>query len=294
MNLPMESNYASVSNVSYHKKNNSILDSLNFTIPLHKSTFILGNNGSGKSTFIDIITQNIKAYTGNLVLKKMPGNDLGVLFDTIPFSPTLKVKELIKLFELVYDIERETSSVYIDKLDLKKLFNKQFKVLSLGEKKRVGLFAALFHNPNLLILDEPFGGIDPNSLHTISSLLFSKKRTAIISSHNWKIAAEKADFVLFLYKGKQVLEKIISPKDLLSDMYIPFSRKIVVDAMYLPQISDLVEKNTQVLEYDNSFHIFLDEDNLSQNLQKKNIPYSTTVKDLNDIYNFLITRNEAR
>lgn len=191
MNLDQTSVYVEVTNLGYRIGNNQILENLNFKIPENASTFILGNNGSGKSTLIDILTENIKGYTGKFHLRKIPKGNSGVLFDTIPFSPTLKVKELIRLFTMVFDGKPDSSDFYLEKLQLRSLFDKQFKVLSLGEKKRLGLFLALFHNPTLLILDEPFGGIDPNSLNTISSLLFSQERTAIISSITGKLQVLK-------------------------------------------------------------------------------------------------------
>jgi ABC-2 type transport system ATP-binding protein len=289
-----KNSYSTINNLRYKKKDNLILDRLNFDIPLNKRTFILGNNGSGKSTLLDVITENIKSYEGTVHTKKIYKGKSGVLFDAIPFSPTLKVKELVKLFELIFNVSRVESTNFIIKLDLKKLFNKQFKVLSLGEKKRVGLFVALFHNPDLLILDEPFGGIDPNSLNIVSSLLFTKDRTTIVSSHNWKIAGEKADYVLFLHQGKQLFNALSSPNELLSDKYIPYSKKVVVDFEHKNLVNELFANKHLILKYDNYFHIFIrDDDEIKGSLEDNNIPYSIDNKNLNDIYNYLIIKNET-
>lgn len=290
MNL-VENSYSSINNLCYKKDENLILENLNLVIPLNKKNFILGNNGAGKSTLLDIITENIKNYKGTVHLKSIPKGSSGVLFDSIPFSPTLRVKELIKLFELVFNVSQYQSSVFIEKLNLTKLLYKQFKVLSLGEQKRVGLFFALFHKPQLLILDEPFGGIDPNSKNIISSLLFAEDRTVIISSHDWNLARDNADCILFMHQGKQLLDTLSSPSELLSDRYIPYSKKIIVDFEYENLVKNIFFHKYLVLKYDNSFHIFIGDDELKKKLENCHIPYSVGVKNLNDIYNYLIIKN---
>ena len=284
-----------VNNVSYSIGKNRILYNLNFKVKENETTFILGDNGSGKSTLLDIATQNIKPSEGLIIQKSINKGSLGVLFDVVPFTPTLKVKELIRLYELVFDIKRSHSISYIEKLKIDEIFDKKFKVLSLGEKKRVGLFVALLNNPKYLFLDEPFGGIDSNSLNLISSLLFLNQRTTIISSHNWTIAKERADKILFLHKGCQLTEQLKSPDELLSDEFIPFTKKIIIennDSNY-EYVNQIIKTNLLVLEYDDKLNIFLDENTeIKNDLDIKSISYSVSTKNLNDVYNYLIKRNE--
>ena len=284
-----------VNNISYNIGQNRILNSLDFKIIENQTTFILGDNGSGKSTLLDIITDNIKPSDGSITKKKIRKGSTGVLFDVVPFTPTLKVRELVRLYELIFNIKRPSSIPYIKKLEIHEVFDKKFKVLSLGEKKRVGLFVALLNNPKYLFLDEPFGGIDSNSLNLISSLLFLEQRTTIISSHNWAIAKEKADKILFLYKGRQLTEQLKSPDELLSDEFIPFTGKIILENNDVNHvmINQIIKTDQIVLEYDNKLNIFFDEDMEIKNaLDKKSIPYSVSVKNLNDVYNYLIKKNE--
>lgn len=279
--------FCKLNQITYRIGQNTILDNISAQFHYNTKTFILGNNGSGKTSLIDLMLGNLKESSGEKILDNKE-KDFGVLFDTVPFSPILKVKEIVNLLSLIYQVSNNKK--LLDDLQLTELLNKKIKVLSLGEKKRLGIFAALIHNPKVLVLDEPFGGIDANSVNTISKLLFDTDRTVIVSSHNWDIAAKTADKILFLKEGKMLLKGLHSPQKLLSTDYIAFNKKLVLEKT--PQSETIINngkfKEFTTLEYDNLYHIFHDDNLMSRNLIGNDISYRIEPKNLNDVYNFIL------
>lgn len=164
--------------------------------------------------------------------------------------------------------------------------------MSTGEKRRVGLFTALFHHPDLLFLDEPLSGIDPNSIQQIHQLIFKPDRTIILASHDWDAALKHATKIVFLYQGKQLIKHNASTEELLSNSYIPFETKIVIsekdveEGLATEQFADLQ------LSYDQTLNLFGTDDRLEMQLEQLNIPYTKAKKNLNDVYYYLIAKNE--
>ena len=280
----------SLHNVSYSISGKNILENINLSFPIKETTLILGDNGSGKTTLIDALTDNVKITSGSITFSYDKKN-VGVLFDSIPFVPELKVKEVVKYYKLIYCEKIEAVDFYLRKLNLNNALNKKVKVLSLGEKKRLGLFTALFHKSELLILDEPFGGIDPNSLNTISKLIAEKKDvTKIVSSHNWDIAKTYADKICFIYKGR-ILDQLRSPEEFLSDKFVNYKQKLVVRESDIDEdLNDKLKKFSLTLKYDSSLHLFFENKKDIKFIESYTKGYTIQNKNLNDIYHFLITQ----
>ncbi|MCY4779276.1 ABC transporter ATP-binding protein [Sphingobacterium sp. UT-1RO-CII-1] len=277
--------------VSYISNRNEILKDISLQVGPNEKWFILGNNGSGKSTLLDVLLDNIKA-SGN-IQNNMPKKDkIGLMLDGYPFSNILKVKEIIKQYRLLYSITEEVDHSIYEILELDRIKNKQIGKLSTGEKKRVGLFTALFHFPELLILDEPMSGIDPNSQFKIHKLIFDFPRTVLIASHDWEAAKKFADKVFFIYKGKQLFDNGISVNTLLSERYIPFKEKLVIQEGEIEDLSKVYSKVDLYLKYDQQIMLFGFDEELISWLNENDIIFTRTQKSLNDVYYYLI-KNES-
>ncbi|WP_156307292.1 ATP-binding cassette domain-containing protein [Sphingobacterium endophyticum] len=277
--------------VSYLSNRNEILKDITLQVDPNEKWFILGNNGSGKSTLLDVLLGNLKA-SGNIQRNLSNKDKIGLMLDGYPFSNILRVKEIIKLYRLLYSISEEKDRSIYEILELDGIKDKQIGKLSTGEKKRVGLFTALFHFPELIILDEPMSGIDPNSQFKIHKLIFDLPRTVLIASHDWEAAKKFADKIFFIYRGKQLFSNGISVETLLSDQYIPFKEKLVIQEGEIEDLSVVYSKVELYLKYDQQIMLFGFNEDLISWLNENDIVFTRTQKSLNDVYYYLI-KNES-
>ncbi len=177
----------------------------------------LGLNGAGKTTLIRMMLGMIKPDSGTITLfdKQLTSNfnqwnDIGYLVET-PYSyPNLSVYENLKA---IYKLRQLTNPRVIDdiieKLKLTKYRNIKAKDLSLGNQQRLGLAKALLHKPNLLILDEPINGLDPEGIVEVRELLIdlAKNGSSIfISSHILGEISKLADRIAIIHEGKLIKE----------------------------------------------------------------------------------------
>ncbi len=191
------------------------VDHLNFSIKRGNVYGLLGPNGSGKSTSLGMIlnvinkTQGkVKWFDGNLdtyqALKK-----IGAIIERPNFYPYMTAAQNL---ELVSKIKR-TGKENIDKvLKIVHLFerkNDKFKTFSLGMKQRLAIASALLNQPDLLILDEPTNGLDPQGIREIRELIKSISKqgvTVILASHLLDEVEKVCDHVIVLQKGKKIWE----------------------------------------------------------------------------------------
>lgn len=278
-------------NVDLKIEGTFILNDINLDVQKNERVFILGNNGSGKSSLIDVFLDNIKA--SGKILRQMPTkHHIGLLFDQVPFSPLYKVKEVIHLYGLLFHLEQNAYQPILERLNLPAIMHKKIGKLSTGERKRLGLFAALFHHPQLLVLDEPLSGIDPNSVQQINELIFAHPRTVIIASHDWESAVKNADKIVFLHQGTLLGSCARSPAEWLSEDFIPFNEKVVIQAESGLSQDELKRLAPLTFGYDNQYVLFGFDPSLLDFLSTAKISYSRTQKSLHDIYYYLMTKHE--
>lgn len=268
-----------------------ILNNISLDVQENERVFILGNNGSGKSSLIEVLLDNIKA--SGQILRHLPAKrHIGLLFDQVPFSPLYKVKEVVHLYGLLFHLHQSAYQPILERLNLPAIMNKKIGKLSTGERKRLGLFAALFHNPQLLLLDEPLSGIDPNSVQQINELIFAQPRTVIIASHDWESAVKYADKIAFLHQGTLLGGSARSPAAWLSEDFIPFTEKVVIQADSGLSLDELKRFAPLTIRYDNKYVLFGFEPSLLDWLYTAKITYARAQKSLHDIYYYLMTKNE--
>ncbi|MDY0277229.1 MAG: ABC transporter ATP-binding protein [Acholeplasma sp.] len=173
----------------------------------------LGPNGAGKSTTIKIITTLLKADSGSFAVNGESNENyirekIGVVFQENVLDDFLTVEEnLIYRGALYINNKAEVIKRYnelVESLRLKEIANKKFKELSGGQKRRVEIARALFSNPEILLLDEPTTGLDPETRqqvwHTLSDLKEKENITIFLTTHYMEEAAN-ADYVIIIDKG---------------------------------------------------------------------------------------------
>ncbi len=192
------------------------VESLSFTIQPGEIVGFLGPNGAGKSTTLKMIAGFLSPDTGSIQLSgiDLQQNEvaykkkIGYLPESNPLYDDLYVVEYLNFLAQVHGIPFAVKRIdeVILQTGLKSMQHKKIGFLSKGYKQRVGIAAAILHQPELILLDEPTSGLDPNQLIEIRSLIQSLSASAMIlfSSHLLQEVAAIADRVLVLHQGKLV------------------------------------------------------------------------------------------
>ena len=213
-----------IQNISKSYGTQKALDSISFSINKGEIVGFLGPNGAGKSTLMKILTTYLTADEGNA---KVNGFDvssqqkevqlsIGYLPEHNPLYLDLYVREYLAFNADVYKVAKSRIEEVIQLTGLTSESHKKIGQLSKGYRQRVGLANALLHNPDVLILDEPTTGLDPNQLVEIRNVIKNagKDKTVFLSTHIMQEVEAICDRVIIIDKGKIVadkqLEKLIS------------------------------------------------------------------------------------
>ncbi|MEI6585347.1 MAG: gliding motility-associated ABC transporter ATP-binding subunit GldA [Sediminibacterium sp.] len=192
------------------------VDGISFSINQGEIVGFLGPNGAGKSTTMKIITGYLTANAGTvkvcgekieldpIAVKKK----IGYLPEANPLYPEMYVREYLDFIAGVHGISNKSAAIekVIALTGLTLESAKKIHQLSKGYKQRVGLAAALIHNPAVLILDEPTSGLDPNQIIEIRNVIKAqgKDKTVLFSSHILQEVEAICDRVIIINKGKIV------------------------------------------------------------------------------------------
>ncbi|UWS41899.1 ATP-binding cassette domain-containing protein [Riemerella anatipestifer] len=125
---------------------------------------------------------------------------MGVLYDQFSTLPLLKVKEVVDLLSSIYG--KKQNEQLLHNLGIIPLMNKYFKVLSKGERKKLGLYSCLFFEPKYLFLDEPTDGLDPEFREFFWQYIKNSEVTLLLTTHLWEEAIRVADKVMFIENGR--------------------------------------------------------------------------------------------
>ena len=193
------------------------LDDVSFSIKSPEVVGFLGPNGAGKSTMMKILTTYIDASEGSakvnsfdVVLEtKKVQKSVGYLPEHNPLYLDLYVKEYLKFNAEVYGVPLSRIQEVIELTGLSPEAHKKIGQLSKGYRQRVGLANALLHDPEVLILDEPTTGLDPNQLMDIRSLIttIGQSKTVFLSTHIMQEVEAMCDRVIIINKGRIVADK---------------------------------------------------------------------------------------
>lgn len=179
----------------------------------------LGPNGAGKSTLMKILTGYIPQTNGDAKICNLDINEnsietrskIGYLPEHNPLYLDMYVKEYLEFVANIYEVNHKYINEMIEKTGLQKEQHKLIGSLSKGYRQRVGLAQALIHNPEVLILDEPTTGLDPNQLIEIRSLIkeVGREKTVLLSTHIMQEVEAICDRVIIINKGQIVANKTI-------------------------------------------------------------------------------------
>ncbi len=209
-----------VSSVTKTYGSQKALNQLSFTIEKGSVVGFLGPNGAGKSTMMKILTGYIFPTEGEVsvcgidVLNNAieAQKRIGYLPEHNPLYADMYVKEYLQFQAAIYKIDKKEVFAVIERVGLVPEAHKKVKQLSKGYQQRVGLAAALLHNPDVLILDEPTTGLDPNQLIEIRALIkeLGKDKTVLFSTHIMQEVEAVCDRVIIIKKGEIVVDKLLS------------------------------------------------------------------------------------
>jgi ABC-2 type transport system ATP-binding protein len=179
----------------------------------------LGPNGAGKSTTLKMLAGFLEADKGSIVLngERIHQNastvkkQIGYLPESNALYQDLYVKEYLQFLTSVHALTNASAAIQsvIEKTGLGQMQNKKIAALSKGYKQRLGIAAAIIHQPTLILLDEPTAGLDPNQLIEIRALIqsLSKDSMILFSTHILQEVTAICDRVLVLHQGKLVADE---------------------------------------------------------------------------------------
>jgi ABC-2 type transport system ATP-binding protein len=197
------------------------IDALSFTVGKGEIVGFLGPNGAGKSTTMKIITGFLSPDGGRAAVCGIDVKDhpldtkkkIGYLPEANPLYPDMYVREYLDFIADLHKVrgKKEKIETVIGQVGLGPESNKRLGQLSKGYKQRVGLAAALIHDPEVLILDEPTSGLDPNQIVEIREVIkgLGQRKTVLFSSHILQEVEALCDRVLIIHKGRLVADNTL-------------------------------------------------------------------------------------
>ncbi len=214
-----------VKNVTKEYGEQKALDQVSFTINTGEIVGFLGPNGAGKSTMMKIITCYLPQSAGLVTVNGFNTSEesmkvreqVGYLPEHNPLYLDMYVREFLNFAAGLSNAPKERVDEMIEKTGLGPEKHKKIEALSKGYRQRVGLAQALIHDPQVLILDEPTTGLDPNQIVEIRDLIKSiaKDKTIMLSTHIMQEVEAICDRVIIINKGRIVADK---PTGELSEM----------------------------------------------------------------------------
>ncbi|MVO73660.1 ATP-binding cassette domain-containing protein [Paeniclostridium sordellii] len=195
---------------------NEVLHGISFSVESGKALGLLGRNGAGKTTTIRILMDVFKANSGEILIdgKKFKPRDyqIGYLPEERGLYPKKKVTEQIVYLAQLRGIPakkaKESTKLWLEKLGIEEYANRTLDSLSKGNQQKVQLAQTLVCDPEIVILDEPFSGLDPVNAQILKDTvreLISKEKIVIFSSHQMSYVEEFCEEIAIINKGEIVL-----------------------------------------------------------------------------------------
>jgi len=211
-----------INNLSKHYGSQKAVDSISFTINKGEIVGFLGPNGAGKSTTMKMITGYLKPDSGDIAVAGINSKldpkgikrKIGYLPEANPLYVDMYVQEYLQFIANIQQVSNSKAAIkrVIELTGLPSEQHKKITQLSKGYKQRVGLAAALVHDPEVLILDEPTSGLDPNQIIEIRDVIkrLGQDKTVLFSSHILPEVEALCERVVIINKGKLVADNLLS------------------------------------------------------------------------------------
>lgn len=221
-----------VQNVSKSYANSEALHDVSFSLKKGEIAAFLGPNGAGKSTTMNIIAGVLSATKGCVLIDGQDilakpeevKKNIGYLPEYNPLYEDMYVLEYLEYAASIYLAHskvKERVDEMIQTVSIESEYHKKIHALSNGNKRRVGLAQALIHNPDILILDEPSNGLDPNQHAKMIELIaeLGKSKVILYSSHRFDDVSDIASRYLILNKGSLVFDGKAQEVSSISDLF---------------------------------------------------------------------------
>ena len=228
------------------------IDEVSFQVNPGEIVGLLGPNGAGKTTTMKILSGYYQEYEGEALVNDVSISEnpvfvkrnTGYLSEHNPLYLEMFVKEYLQFVASVFKLKNTGSRVksLIKLTGLEREQHKKIKSLSKGYRQRVGLAQAIMHDPDVLILDEPTTGLDPNQLVEIRGLIrsFGQDKTIIFSSHIMQEVQAICDRVIILDNGKLVADEKVAHLDALMrdhiEIMVEFNQPIQVQKVKIDNL----------------------------------------------------------
>ena len=251
-----------VNSVSKSYKSQKVLNNISFSADKGQIIGFLGPNGAGKSTMMKVLTGFIKPDEGAIfvdginVLKNPIAAQkvIGYLPEHNPLYAEMYVREYLQFQAAIYKVSKSQIEDCIEKVGLTLEANKKIHQLSKGYQQRVGIAAAILHNPKVLILDEPTTGLDPNQIIEIRALIqeLGKNKTVLFSTHIMQEVEAICDRVIIIKKGEilvdKQLEELQNSKQQIIEVTFntSFDEVIFQELSNLSSVKDISDNNWQL------------------------------------------------
>lgn len=232
-----------------------------FSIEKGEIVGLLGPNGAGKSTIMKIITGYLNPTEGEVLVDGLNTIDnpieikskIGYLPEKTPLYQDMIVYEYLKFISEIRGIPKDKADEAIFKMielvALEEVVSKKISQLSNGYKKRVGLASAMMHDPEILILDEPTAGLDPNQIIMFRKILrkLSEKKTIILSTHVLSEIEAMCEKVIVINNGTKVAD------DNIQELMKKFDKELFID--FVVEGENLASVESQVSELKGAWKI---------------------------------------
>jgi ABC-2 type transport system ATP-binding protein len=252
-----------VNNVTKVYGTQTALNNISFNVTQPEIVGFLGPNGAGKSTMMKILTTYIQPTEGTTQVSGFSVDALqdiqksvGYLPEHNPLYLDMYIKEYLAFNAGIYNVDTSRIAAVIEMTGLTPEIHKKIGQLSKGYRQRVGLATALLHDPQVLILDEPTTGLDPNQLIDIRNLIktIGKTKTVFLSTHIMQEVEAMCDRVIIINKGEIVADKKL--KELRDEkeqvVIVEFDYRVEdVFLLKLPKVKNV--RNTQDFVYEITF-----------------------------------------
>ncbi|MBM7579834.1 ABC transporter ATP-binding protein [Jeotgalibacillus terrae] len=207
-----------IDNVTKRFGSHTAVDNLSLTIPKGEMFGFLGANGAGKTTTFRMILGLIDLTEGNISWNDEPiGYDTSSLIGYLPeergLYPKMKVKEQIVYLARLRGMDKKEAEKelieWLRKFNVPEYENKRVEELSKGNQQKIQFIASVIHKPQLLILDEPFSGLDPVNVELLKKAVYELKEqgtTIVFSSHRMEHVEELCESLCIIHKGSPIVQ----------------------------------------------------------------------------------------
>ncbi len=217
-NVDCAMNVVEIENVTKTFGQHRAVDSLSLAVPEGSVYGFIGPNGSGKTTTLRMIMRIYHPDPGTGTIRVLGEESYGAAHDRIGYLPEerglykkMKVRDVLRFYAELKGLRdfKGAVDVWLERLDLVEWGGRKVETLSKGMAQKVQFISAVIASPEMVILDEPFSGLDPVNMDVLRQAVLDLRRkgaTVIFSTHDMAVAEKMCDFIFMIYKGKKVLD----------------------------------------------------------------------------------------